>query len=205
MKFKLVKGAFAALVLSLGAYANAAIVTIDFESDSLGAVANGFSSVDAPGVTFTDSSGANLELGDYGSQGDGNSLAVFADDTSFVTIDFGTMISSLSMDFGNDDPSRAGAGDIALLKLFSGAIEVGTASVVLNLDDVMNQTISFSGLMFDSASFGYANSSNAYIDLIEVIDNITFDDAGVNNVPGPSILALFALGIAGLTFRKFTK
>ncbi len=59
-----------ATLVSIGvvqAYEN----SINFESDWVGVRANGFASVDSSHVTFTDSQGASLFLGNFGVQSDG--------------------------------------------------------------------------------------------------------------------------------------
>lgn len=83
-----------------------------------------------------------------------------------------------------------------MLKLFSGLSQVGQASTVVNLDDIMNQTVSFSGVAFDSATFFYTDPSGNPRNLIEVVDNVTYD-SGVE-VPEPVSLALIAIGLVSL-------
>lgn len=205
MKNNFLKGLVASFALAVSGLANAGLITIDFESDSTGGVSNGFSSVDASGVYFSDSVGSNLSLGNYGSQGDGTSLAVSSDlDGSELIINFDFLISFLSLDFGNDDAGYSSPGDLATLTLFNSGVQVGISSVVLNRDDIMNQTVSFEGLLFDSARFSYTNSQYSPIGLTEVVDNISFQNAAVD-VPEPSTLAVFALGLMGLVSRKLKK
>jgi hypothetical protein len=61
----------------------------------------------------------------FGSQGDGNSLAIFGDDSSALIIDFDVYINSLAVDFGNDDPGFSSPGDLAVLTLFDNLVQVG--------------------------------------------------------------------------------
>lgn len=201
MKNTLLNVLIAGSCLLLSSAASAALVTIDFESDTIGTQIDGFSSVDASGVYFSSSTGNTLRLDNFGTQGDGVSLGIFSDDSSALIIDFDNATSFLSLDFGNDDPGYAQVGDVALLTLFNGGTQVGQTSVELNRDDIMNQTISFSGMLFDAASFVYADASYAPISLIEIVDNITFE-ADTVSVPEPSTLAILVLSVCGLAARK---
>jgi hypothetical protein len=114
---------------------------INFENDPTGAKPNGWQSADSSLVTFTDSLGADLQLANYGSQGSGKSLAINGDDPSMLIMNFSVLVNSLSLDFGNDDPGWSNAGDKAVLTLFNGATQVGQVSVVMNRNDIMDQTI----------------------------------------------------------------
>ena len=144
-------------------------VVIDFESDAPGSVANGFASAGSPFVQFSDSMGSDLEIGDFGSQGDGQSLAVLSDDASELVIDLNYIATSISLDFGNDDPGYSNPGDTAVLTVFLAGVQVGQSVVVLNRDDIMNQTISVSGVKFDRATFIFNVTTSG---LIEIVDNI---------------------------------
>jgi len=118
---------------------------------------------------------------------------------------------TLSLDFGNDDPSFTNPGDLATLQVFLGAALVGQSTVVLNRDDVMNQTISYNGLAFDSFTFAYTNAAgspftgggNANTGLIEIVDNVTYA-AGGGAVPEPAAWALMisGFGLAGAALRR---
>lgn len=200
---KYAKSFVLSLSLIFGGVANAGLITIDFESDAAGSQANGFVSDDATGVSFADSLGSELQLSNYGAQGDGQSLAVMGDDQSELVIGFDFLVSSLSLDFGNDDSGWTTAGDVALLTLFNGGVQVGFSTVVLNRDDIMNQSISFNGAMFDSATFVYANAQLQAINLIEIVDNIQFMKAAT--VSEPSTLAILALALAGFAARRAKK
>lgn len=182
----------AAAAMFFGANPAKAVGPITFTADPTGSVPNGYSPLGFPEIQFSDTIGSDLQIGDYTHQSNGNGLAAFWDDPSSILMKFLVPVNSLAFDFGNDDPCCSSSGDIALLKLFSGATNVGQASVVMNRDDIMNQTISFAGVNFDSALFAYANSSGNPINLIEVIDNVTYTQAV--NVPGP--LPIFGLAAA---------
>ena len=172
--------------------AHAALVTVNFESDAPGPVANGFMSFDSPFVTFSDSDGSDLSIGNFGIASDGQSLMVGQNDTSALIMNFSTIVDSLSIDFGNDDPNLSEPGDFATLTLFLGNVFVGEAFVELNRNTAMDQTISFSGAAFDNATIEYYVSSDG---VAKTFDNFVF-----NTVPGPGGLGLMAL--VGLAARR---
>jgi MYXO-CTERM domain-containing protein len=168
---------------------------IDFEADAAGAKPNGFAAVGFPGVTFSDTSGANLQVNNFGSQGIGQSLAVFDDfDNSALRIDLVGRASSLSLAFGNDDQGFAGEPVFALLELYDGATLVASTLLASNNNDVMDQTISaFATGGFDNARFKYVGAGGANLGrgLIEIVDQVTV-------VPAPGSLALGGLALLGL-------
>jgi hypothetical protein len=181
-------------ILALSAAVSADATEVMFENDPAGPAANGFSSADSPLLTFSNSDGGPMEIGDFGVESIGQALAVGADDSSFLVMNFALAVDFLSMDFGNDDPLLSDPGDSVVLTAFLGGIEVGQTEVVMNRDDVMNQTIFFGGVLFDSATVEFYVSSDG---LTEVVDNIKF-----NTIPAPPAGAIALLALAALPARR---
>jgi hypothetical protein len=167
-----------------------ATTTINFESDPTGPKPNGWSSVDSPLLSFTDSIGANLDVYDYGHQSHGKALACNPDgDNSYLIMDFAPLANSVQLDFGNDDPGWSNPGDLAVLTAYLGGVQVAQNSVVMNRDDIMNQSISISGVIFDRATFEYQVTAWSP-GLIEVVDDIQ-----VNIIPAPGAILLGSIGV----------
>lgn len=180
---------------------------VTFESDLFGPKPDGFMSVDSADIAFsTTNFGDSLVVGDFGSgQSDGQSLAVVGfngDNTGTLRMSFGERYHTLSLDFGNDDPSVTVDGDLAILDLYDGSDLVTSVQVVLNRDDLMNQSIGYSGTLgFDNAIFRYADKDGNNLNLIEVVDNINLADRA-RTVPGPEAALVFGLGAAARRRRR---
>lgn len=199
----MMKRFIAAATVSLAmAAGGAAADTINFESDTTGGKANGFQSVDSALVSFTDTLGADLEVFDFGDQSNGQALATDGDDESQLQLDFSQTVNNLIMGFGNDDPGFTDPGDTAVLQGFLNGIQVGEVSVTLNRDDLFNQTITLGALIIDQAFFFYADDNLDPIDLIEIVDDISFDAAAVVPLPATLPLLLGAIGLGGLALRR---
>jgi hypothetical protein len=208
MKLKLLAAAASVALAALAVPAQAAtFLTIDFEEDATGVKAEGFSAVDYDGLDFFTDLGAGLEVGNFSPQSDGQGLLARNDTNGNFIVGVFTdgPHSFLSMDFGNDDPSFTIPGQRAVLTVYLGAALVGQTFVVMNRNDVMDQTIGFNFGPFDNFTFAYTDAAGnpftggpgTNVGLIEVIDNITFDvpDAVV---PEPATWAMMIMGFGGV-------
>jgi len=190
------------LGLSMGAgfmVAPVGATVVNFNSDSWGVKPNGFVSVDSSLVSFTDSIGANLVTQALPESNNSIALIVLQDDPSKLLMDFTTPVSSLSLDFGNDDPGYITTAGYAVMRAFNGATLVGETDVHVNANDLMDQTISLSGVgNFNHAEFFYADASKNPTNLSEVVDNVTF-----TAIPEPTLLGM--LMPLGLMLRRRRK
>jgi len=147
---------------------------IDFESDPAGLIPNGFESDDSPIVAFTDTDGANLSLQSFGTgKSDGQALLCNSDDDSSLRMDFDAIVSTFTLEFGNDDPSREPV--FATLRGYkNGSLTRSVTSPTLS-DNLLNESVSIAG-SFDAVEFQYTNMDGSPVDLglIEIADNIRF-------------------------------
>ena len=123
------------VLLTFGMAAHAGTIFIDFEADSLGGKANGFTSASSPLVHFSDSSGAGLVVSNLFTECNNTQcLETQPDDGSFLIMDFDVLVNSISVDFGNHQPFGASNVQDAVLTLYLGAVQVG--QVVVDLVEV---------------------------------------------------------------------
>ena len=171
-------------------------IFIDFESDTPGGKPNGFQSNDSDFVSFFDTNGANLRIANFGSQGDGLTLGIFTDfDQSGLQMVFDGLADFISFEFGNDQPFGSNNVQDAVLTLFNDGTQVGQVSVPVNNNDIMDQSIMFSGATFDEATFFYVGANGQPATLIELVDNFEINQV----VPEPASIAIWsAIGAAGL-------
>jgi hypothetical protein len=191
----------ASAVLAAALAAPASAQVIDFESTPVGVLAEGTT---IGGITFTSATGSYLYVGSF-AEGDGRSLGVWDDGNgNYLRGAIAGGSNFLSLDFGNDDPGYTTLTDLATLRVFSGATLVDTVTMALNRDDLMNQTISYSGSFFDNFEFAYTNAAGAPFTggngfntgLIEIVDNIRFGAA----VPEPATWLMLFLGFGFIGF-----
>jgi hypothetical protein len=200
---KLLKTASVFLTFFLAGAVQATVV--DFSGEPAGLRDNGFVS---GGITFNDTNGDGLVIvtdlpGTCGTSAN-TCLANFGDDPGALEMIFNGSFTSLSLDFGNDQSGFIPEGGLALLQLFLNGVQVGEASTVVNGDDIMNQTVSYSGAAFNSAIFAYTDSNGNRINLAEVVDNITYD-GNATDLPEPASLALLGVAMAGMRLVRRRK
>jgi Ca2+-binding RTX toxin-like protein len=147
-------------------------VVINFTGDTPGGKPNGYASPASPDVLFSDTVGADLDVYDAGVESHGLGLGTFSDDASALEIRLAHPSNSIKLGFGNDDASVADVTDQAQLTVFRGATQVGQVLVNVNANDVMDQTIGFSGRLFNRAQFQYVDAAQVPLNLIEVVDDI---------------------------------
>lgn len=175
--------------------------TITFDRDTPGARPNGFSSVDSSLVTFSDALGGLLFVADISPQTHGQGLLDVDPNPTALRMDFASPMTSLQLAFGNDDVCCSSAGDRAWLSLFDGLTLVALTSVVMNRDDIMNQTIGFAGAPFDTALFWFGDPATRVLALAPVIDDVTFDanlSSDPDPVPEPATLTLLGVGLLAI-------
>ncbi len=195
----------AALVAPAAAHA----ATINFNATPGGAQAEGFTATGEPGISFFGAIPGQLTVGAFTESNGSPALAAFNDTNgNFIRGVMAASTNSISMEFGNDDANFTNVGDLAALTLFSGAAQVGQVTVVLNRNDLMDQSISYFGNVFDSWTFAYTDAAGnpftggggANVGLIEIIDNIEFGAA----IPEPATWAMMiaGFGLVGGAMRR---
>jgi Ca2+-binding RTX toxin-like protein len=149
---------------------------VNFTGDPVGDKADGFSSAAAPQVSFYDTVGANLHLGEFGTKSHGKAIFVGPNDDSALEIRLSAPTNALSLAFGNDDPATVTITDMGRLTLFNGSTQVGQVDVKVNANDVMDQTISSTGeALFNRATFQYVDALGVAKNVAEIVDDITFN------------------------------
>lgn len=200
MVVKILKAAFAGVVLFVSGFVNAGIITLDFDSfeNNSAGLERYASPFTTQGFQFT----GNLVGDDYLIVPTGDSvysgstsLTPYGNETHTLQQTNGSIFDLISLDFTEFYPNSGNYDDLTFVgNLFGG----GTVSQTITPDDILNiQNVVFSG-------FTNLVSVVFTIDLGEnlQLDNIMLRTAEVSE---PSILAIFALGIMGLASRRFKK
>ena len=200
MKFKLLKAAFAGLVMSVSSFANASLITLDFDafesnSSSYTYYASPFIS---QGFQFT----GNFVVNDYLIHGSGSTeytgsaaLVAFGNETHTLQQTNGSAFDLISLDFSETKQNLDNSDTLTFIgNIFGG----GTVSQIITPDKIFNiQNVNFSGFT-NLASVVFTIDSGEALQF----DNIVIRTA---EVPEPSTLAILALGLIGLGARRFKK
>lgn len=185
----------ASTLLALTA-ANAKADVITFNNDPTGIQPQPFQSIDSTLATFSTSSNlSSIDIFNFlALTNNTNALFVPGPASDVLIINFSTLVNSLSLDFGfdlPDDPQTT-----ATLTLFLNGVQVGQTSMLVNQNGFVDQTISFSGTSFNSATFSVALPANPGCCSTELVDNVTFTP-----VPEPASIILLGAGLGGVALK----
>jgi hypothetical protein len=196
MKFRYLKTTMAAVLLSVSGLANAGLIEIDFDDLSNGTVVG--NNYLTQGVSFVDASITSIPLAGISAPNGINRLGSYNfDQNNPITAIFSTLVSSVSLS----------------------GYDVGSAGFIMKAYDMqvggnLLQTVSFVG---PDIGIGTNHTLSLNIGGIRRVefsqilvgggDGVVFDNFSFNTaeVPEPSTLAIFALGIMGLASRRFKK
>lgn len=176
--------------------------TIDFSSAPKSLQPNGYTIGD---VSFATTYAGKwnyyqILLGDWSdsSISHGMALAIVGEEAK-LEMSFSKTSDFLSLEFGNDNPQWISAGSKAWLAIYMDNTLVNTTSVVMNLNTIMDQSISLSGMLFNRALFWYGDTDGHDVWMSEVVDNITYTTyTPPVPAPAPAAVWLFGSGLAGL-------
>jgi hypothetical protein len=196
--------AAATLACAVPQAASAAPEFIGFDADTAFVNLGGsFTSVDSPAVRFFDTVGADLIIFNAPITNNSNALVVGSDtDDSGLRIEIGFEASAISMDIGNDNAAFLFGGEFAVLSVYASLDATGPAlaqaSVLLNANGLLDQTIMVDGVVFRSAILRYAVDPR--VGLTELVDNVSVTSA----IPEPTAAMVFGAGalVMGAAFRR---
>jgi hypothetical protein len=192
----MLKAAVAGLVLSISGFANATLITLDF--DSLAGSGGGTVAPNSDFIPYIISFDQEISLySGFNPSFGGSGVNVAANSENFastVTGSFFQTVNSLSLRVGDT------GGDLDTVRL--------------EVYDVFNSLITSTSFTsesaFDLSVAGIGIKSFAIIDVNDsliVFDTLVYNTEApiVDDIPEPSTLAIFALGIMGLASRRFKK
>jgi hypothetical protein len=207
MNIKMLKAALAGLVLSMSGFANAGLITtIDAGATNhifASSINNGVGPISENGFTWTASNNGyygydnGWGLNQNGSWNNINLIGLNSSTGSF-TVTFDSLVS-----------------DVLAFVNYAGGVNSPQASIgIYSINDVLLESFDLNGLLGSSTvnggwNYGFERNTaeiksikftNAFI----VASNLrSFVDQPSTDVPEPSTLAIFALGIMGLASRRF--
>jgi hypothetical protein len=204
MNFKFLNAAIVSLVLSVSGFANAGLITsIDSGATTHDFIFSGFTAgpISESGITYssTHSSSVYGYESSYGFSGNGlwNGMDMLGLNTQIgaMTIEFDTAVAEV-LAFVN------------YIDTWSGSARISVFDSSFSLLETSALTFSTGGVANSGFDLGFKRNTNE-IKYIQFIDQ----GIGLNNlrsfastdVPEPSTLAIFALGIMGLASRRFKK
>jgi hypothetical protein len=182
MNIKMLKAAIAGLVLSVSGFVNAGLITFDTNS--------------TPGITL----GGGME---WNATGGGHLFDNYYNSTSSIFFDTDTYVTSFDL---NNKPweGYSTATNITDYQIF--AFDVNNVQIWNTLVDLSSYgtwnnwlTLNVNIANVRELKFGPAGNS-----AWPSIDNLVINEPSTD-VPEPSTLAIFALGIMGLAARRFKK
>lgn len=147
--------------------------SITFSGETAGAKPDGYASAEFPGMLFSDTIGASVQVGDFGVQSHGLAVATAGNPFGALEMRLTGPTTGFSFAFGNDDPGLMNGTDLAQLTLFRGATQVDQVDVNVNANDVMDQRIGYAGgRLFNRAVFQYVDGAGSPLGVTEVADDV---------------------------------
>ena len=221
MKHKLLNSYLVSLILAASCsvgVANAGLIVIQgtgltgtdkIENFDIGALGNNVSTqFTGNGLTFNTISGAGVAL--TSNANCGNSLQGVTNQYLYAGLNFpcsgSSLTDSFSILFDNDVSelswqgfNRAGGTGFTVTALLD---NVQVSVIDLNTtNNFENQFMMFTGSNFNELRIIENGTSNLFF----AMDNFAWNEATSQDVPEPSTLAIFALGMIGLASRRFKK
>ena len=228
MKHKFLNNLLACLILPITLFTNASIAEIIFEEDF-----NDFSGgTSHNGAQFQSGLDLNVGLTFQGWGNDGRSHGVILDNTNGANMAAMIWVNhALTLNSGISDSNIAGTSYDLSFQMSAAVYAIGTQTTtaddgmyfdILRTDGSMLASQLFKpgawtgNISFQNASLNYIGDGSGDVRIrvrsslqdghfSGAVDNLTLHQDGTTDVPEPSTLAIFTLGIMGLTSRRFKK